>query len=210
MDKIVAGLVKFQTEEFPKRQDLFEQLAKGQSPEALFIACSDSRVDPSLITQTDPGELFLCRNAGNIVPPHTNHTGAMTAAIEFAVGALNVPHIIVCGHSGCGAMKGAMNPESLTTLPHVKEWIGYTRAAALAVEETHADLSEDAKLDELIRQNVVLQLVHLRTHPYVAARLHAGKVKLHGWVYDIGSGGVTVYDEASGKFLPAAEKYAAD
>ncbi|MEM9169280.1 MAG: carbonic anhydrase [Pseudomonadota bacterium] len=207
MDRIAAGVVKFQRKEFPKRKELFEQLARGQSPEALFIACSDSRVDPNLITQTEPGELFICRNAGNIVPPHTNHTGAMTASIEFAVGALNVPHIVVCGHTECGAMKGAMNPEGLDALPHVKEWLSYARAAALSVKENHGHLDEKGQLDELIRQNVILQMRHLATHPYVAARLAAGKVQIHGWVYDIEDGGVTAYDEEAGEFLPVAERY---
>jgi len=207
MNKITAGVLRFQQEEFPKRRELFASLAKGQSPEALFIGCSDSRVDPNLITSTDPGELFICRNAGNIVPPHTNHTGATTASIEFAVGALRVPHIIVCGHTECGAMKGAMAPETLDALPHVKEWLGYTRAASLTVEESAGDLSDHDRLALLTRQNVVLQMTHLRTHPYVAARLASGKLQIHGWVYDIEGGGIVAYDEATHEFIPVAEKY---
>ena len=207
MDKIAAGVVRFQTEEFPKRKELFEQLVKGQSPRALFIGCSDSRVDPNLITQTEPGELFICRNAGNIVPPHSNHTGSMTASIEYAVGALNVPHVIICGHSACGAMSGVLQPQSVGDLPHVADWLGYVRAAALTMEAKGADLSPKDKLDLLIRENVVLQLIRLRTHPLVAARLAAGKLELHGWVYDIQGGGVQVWDDARGTFLPAAERY---
>jgi carbonic anhydrase len=207
MDKIAAGVVKFQRDEFPKRRELFATLAQGQAPEALFIACSDSRVDPNLITQTDPGELFICRNAGNIVPPHTNHTGAMTASIEFALGALKVPHIIVCGHSECGAMKGAMDPGSLETLPHVKEWLSYSRGAALIVQEKGSSLSAAERIDLMVRENVVLQMTHLRTHPYVVARLAAGQVQIHGWVYDIEGGGVLAYDETSGDFLSVADKY---
>lgn len=205
MNKLTDGVIKFQREEYPRRKDLFKALAKGQSPEALFIACSDSRVDPNLITMTDPGELFICRNAGNIVPPHTNHTGAMTASIEFAVGVLNVPHIVVCGHSECGAMKGAMHPENLDDLPHVKEWLGYVRAAAMATEEKDGALSEKERLDLLIRENVLLQMTHLRTHPFVAARLATGKIRLHGWVYDIEGGGVHVYDEERRDFVPVTE-----
>ena len=137
MPKFAAGVVEFQQSVYPEKKDLFEKLAQGQSPEALFITCSDSRIETAMITQTNPGELFICRNAGNIVPPHTNHTGGMTASIEFAVAALRVPHIVVCGHTECGAMKGAMNPEGLDTLPHVKEWLSYSRAAVQIVDRSY-------------------------------------------------------------------------
>jgi carbonic anhydrase len=207
IDKIAAGVVKFQQGAFRERQALFGKLAEGQSPEALFITCSDSRIDPNLLTQTDPGELFICRNAGNIVPPHTNHTGAMTASIEYAVGALQVPHIIICGHSGCGAMKGAMNPDGLDEFPHVREWLSYARAATLITKRKGAGLDESARLDLLIKENVLLQIAHLKTHPYVAARLSSGETKLHGWVYDIGSGEVLAYDEYENAFIPVAEHY---
>jgi carbonic anhydrase len=207
MDKIAAGVVKFQQEAFKERRELFAKLAEGQSPEALFITCSDSRIDPNLLTQTEPGALFICRNAGNIVPPHTNHTGAMTASIEFAVGALGVPHIIVCGHSECGAMKGAMNPEGLDAFPHVREWLGYSRAAALIARKKAAGKDEKDLLDCIIRENVLLQIAHLKTHPFVAVRLATGETQIHGWVYDIRSGVVLAFDEASGEFVPVAERY---
>lgn len=207
MPKIVAGVAKFQDEVFPRQKSLFEKLAAGQKPEALFITCSDSRIDPSLMTQTDPGELFICRNAGNIVPPHTTATGSMTASIEFAVGALNVPHIVVCGHSGCGAMEGAMNLEGLKGLPHTKEWLSFAQAAVQVVEEKANDWSPSRKMDELVKENVLLQLQHLRTHPVVAARLAVGKVTLHGWVYDIASGEVQAYDDRTNAFLPVKERY---
>jgi len=208
--KIAAGVVHFQKNVYPEKKELFEKLAKGQSPEALFITCSDSRVNPNLLTQTDPGELFICRNAGNIVPPHTHHTGAMTASIEYAVGVLNVPHIIICGHTDCGAMKGAMNVDQLTDLPHVKEWLNYTNAAVRISKEKVKDGNEETLLNMLIYENVLLQMQHLKTHPYVAANLSAGKTKIHGWVYDIKSGEVWAYDEDSKAFLPVAEKYAAE
>ncbi len=199
--------MKFQREAYAERRDLFEQLADGQSPEALFITCSDSRIDPNLLTQTQPGELFICRNAGNIVPPHTNHTGAMTASIEFAVGALKVPHIIICGHSGCGAMKGALHPEGLDEFPHVREWLAYSRAATLIVNQMKKDISADERLDLLIQQNVLLQIAHLRTHPYVAARLATGETQIHGWVYDIKTGEVLAYDDNADAFIPVADHY---
>lgn len=210
MPKFAAGVVRFQSEVYPQKKDLFETLSQGQSPEALFITCSDSRIETAMITQTDPGELFICRNAGNIVPPHTNHTGGMTASIEFAVAALKVPHIVVCGHSECGAMKGAMNPEGLDTLPHVKEWLGYSKAAVDIVNELGRDMNDQEKMDLLLKQNVILQLQHLRTHPTVATRLAQKDLVLHGWVYDIKTGGVEAYDETTDAFSPVSERYAAE
>lgn len=208
MPQFAAGVVRFQQEVYPQKRDLFEQLSQGQSPEALFITCSDSRIETAMITQTDPGELFICRNAGNIVPPHTNHTGGMTASIEFAVSALNVPHIVVCGHTECGAMKGAMAPEGLGSLPHVREWLSYSRAAVEIVEALGKDMDDDQRMRLLLEQNVVLQLQHLKTHPTVATRLAKGDLQLHGWVYDIKTGDVCAYDEGIKDFQPVAERYA--
>ncbi|MDM7958033.1 carbonic anhydrase [Blastomonas sp.] len=210
MPHFAAGVVRFQTEVFPEKQELFESLAKGQSPEALFITCSDSRIETAMITQTEPGELFICRNAGNIVPPHTQQTGGMTASIEFAVAALKVPHIVICGHTECGAMKGAMNLDGLAGLPHVREWLGYTRAAVEVVNHLGADLDEAGKMNLLLQQNVILQLNHLKTHPSVAARMAAGELQLHGWVYDIRTGDVAAYDAAEDKFVPVHEHYASE
>ncbi len=207
MRKIADGVLKFQQQAYEERRGLFEKLAEGQSPEALFITCSDSRIDPNLLTQTEPGELFICRNAGNIVPPHSQYTGAMTASIEFAVGALKVPHIIICGHSECGAMKGAMNLDSLTDFPHVKEWLSYARAAALVTNKKGGSLDDKARLDMLTRENVLLQIAHLKTHPYVAVQLATGETQIHGWTYDIRSGEVLAYDENANDFIPVAEHY---
>lgn len=208
MPKFAAGVIEFQNKVYPEKKELFEKLSQGQAPEALFITCSDSRIETAMITQTDPGELFICRNAGNIVPPHSTHTGGMTASIEFAVAALQVPHIVICGHTECGAMKGAMNPEGLDALPHVKEWLNYSRAAVAIVDELGEAMSEDERMKLLLEQNVILQLQHLRTHPSVAARLARGDLQLHGWVYDIKTGGVTAFDEASNSFVPVDTRYA--
>ncbi|MGE0484068.1 MAG: carbonic anhydrase [Gammaproteobacteria bacterium] len=210
MPHFVDGVIRFQNEVYPEKKELFERLALGQTPEALFITCSDSRIETAMITQTDPGELFVCRNAGNIVPPHTNQTGAMTASLEFAVAALNVPHIVICGHTECGAMKGAMNIAGLDKLPHVREWLGYVKAAVDIVEEIGGDLDEAGRMRMLLEQNVILQLNHLRTHPTVAARMAKGTLQIHGWVYDIKTGEVSAYDERAGRFLPVADRYAAE
>jgi carbonic anhydrase len=210
MSRFALGVIKFQREVFPEKQALFERLSTGQSPEALFITCSDSRIETAMITQTDPGELFICRNAGNIVPPHSNETGAMTASIEFAIGALKIPHIVVCGHTECGAMKGAMNRAALTSLPHVREWLGYSQGAVDIVESLGADLDPDAKMRMLLEQNVMLQLQHLKTHPTVAVALANKAVKLHGWVYDIKTGDVCAYDDLTETWVPVEERYAAE
>ena len=210
MPKIAAGVVKFQQEAYPKKKDLFETLAGGQSPETLFITCSDSRISPNLVTQSDPGEVFIIRNAGNIVAPHTKQTDGGSATIEYAVAALKVKHIVVCGHTGCGAMGAAMDPSGLDALPHVKEWIGFSRAAVQITNEIADGKSDDDKMLTLIEQNVLLQLQHLRTHPYVAQALAAKEIELHGWVYNIGSGQVTAYDPRDDRFEPVAERYADD
>jgi carbonic anhydrase len=208
MPNIVNGVVKFKQQVYPGKRDLYEKLATGQSPEALFITCSDSRISPNLVTQTEPGELFICRNAGNIVPPHTKATGGTTATIEYAVAVLEVPHIVICGHTECGAMKGAMDPGSLKDLPHVSKWLAYSSAAVEIVKEIGSEFDEAARMRMLIEQNVLLQMVHLKTHPYVAARHAAGKLQIHGWVYDIRSGNVVAYDDKQEKFLPVEERYA--
>ncbi len=206
MDHVISGVAKFQKEVFPKNKEIFEKLANGQSPEVLFITCADSRIDPNLVTQTGPGDLFICRNAGNIVPPHTTHTGGMTASIEFAVAALGVSHIIICGHSDCGAMKGALDPDSLDALPHVKEWLGHCRCATEVVKEKHGELSADY-LDEVTKENVLQQMQHIRTHPAVAAKLATKQVQLHGWLYDIESGDVLCYDDNTEEFKLLQEVY---
>lgn len=209
MLRLAAGVIRFQNDVYPKKKDLFEDLSKGQEPEALFIACSDSRVEIAMITQTEPGDLFVVRNAGNIVPPHTDHTGGVIASIEFAVAALEVPHVVICGHTDCGAMKGAMNPEAVDALPRVKEWLGFSKAAVETTNVLGKGLSDDERLLMLLEQNVVLQLRHLKTHPTVARRLAAGDLEVHGWLYDIRTGDVHAYDEAQGKFVTVDVRYAA-
>src|SRR5580698_5802095 len=154
MDKLAGGVSHFQKHVYPKHQDLFEKLALGQRPEALFITCADSRIDPCLLTQTRPGELFICRVIGNIVPPYPDAVGGVSATIEYAAGVLEVPAIIVCGHTDCGVMKGALNPEALSEFPNVAAWLRYA-------EVTERDLLK------MTENNVVAQLKNLRTHPSV-------------------------------------------
>jgi carbonic anhydrase len=196
IEKILEGVARFQREVVPRHREMFEALASGQRPDALFITCSDSRIDPCLLTQTRPGELFICRVIGNIVPPYPDAVGGISATVEFAAAVLRVPDIIVCGHTDCGVMRGALNPANLNPLPAVQAWLKYA-----SVAERDADPSPSLIL-KVAEQNVVRQLDNLRTHPSVASRSAAGELQLHGWVYDIGSGTVTEYEKASDKFLP--------
>lgn len=206
MDKLVSGLKAFQNTGYKDNKDLFKELESGQSPEALLITCADSRIDPNMITQTKPGDLFICRNAGNIVPPHSAYTGGITASIEYAVAVLNVPHIIICGHTDCGAMKGAMNPDSIAALPHVSNWLGNCSAALSKVKARHGETSPE-HLQEMTEENVVLQMKHLETHPVVSARIATGNLEIHGWVYNIGSGNVSCYDQESHSFVSVEDRY---
>ena len=202
MHKIFDGIAAFQRDVFPKRKELFSKLANGQEPEVLFITCADSRVDPNLITQTDPGELFICRNAGNIVPPHFRQAGGVTASIEFGVAALNIPHIVVCGHTDCGAMKGALAPEGLDALPHVADWLSHSHAACATVKAKLGTTEGPEALRTMTEENVRLQMKHLQTHPAVAARLATGSIQIHGWVYDIESGTVLALNPETDTFEP--------
>jgi carbonic anhydrase len=201
MEKIVKGLIKFQDDVFPAHEDDFRRLATKQNPDALLITCADSRIDPSLITQTKPGDLFICRNAGNIVPSHGDINGGVSATIEYAVAALKVTNIIVCGHSDCGAMKGVLYPDLLDNLPNVKSWLRYSDAVQHILRENYGHLEGPALLRAAIEENVLVQIENLQTHPSVAARLRKGDLKIHGWVYEIETGHVTAWDPEQQRFV---------
>jgi carbonic anhydrase len=205
MDRLIKGVNKFQQEVFPRNEPLFKNLHDGQAPETLFITCADSRIVPSLITQTDPGELFICRNAGNMVPTYGETTGGVSATIEYAVCALDVKDIVVCGHTQCGAMKGVLHPEALEGMPTVATWLRQGEVARRVVKENFPDLTEEAALHMVTEENVIAQLAHLRTHPAVAARLASGRIALHGWIYHIRSGQVDAWEPQSGHFVPLAQ-----
>lgn len=204
MQKLIQGIHQFQRKEFRPRQGLFEQLGQGQNPDTLFITCSDSRIDPSLLTQTEPGELFILRNAGNIVPPHGAANGGEGATIEFAVAGLGVKDIIICGHSHCGAMQGLLEPEKLQPLPVVAAWLSHAETTRRIVKENYQHLHSDRLLTATIEENVLVQLENLRTLPAVAARLARGDLHLHGWVYKIETGDVFAYDLQEGQFVSLA------
>lgn len=201
MQKLVTGLHKFQSEVFRSHEDLFQSLSKGQHPEVLFITCSDSRIVPNLITQTDPGDLFILRNAGNIVPPYGAAPNGEAATIEFAISALGVKHIIVCGHTLCGAMKGLLSPSSLDEIPAVKSWLTHAEAARRLIEENYRHLEGQARLTAAAEENVLVQMEHLRTHPAVRSKIARGDLAMYGWMYKIESGDVFQFDHIHGQFL---------
>lgn len=205
MQKLIEGIHQFQAEGFVPLQGLFEQLAKGQNPETLFITCSDSRIDPTLLTRAQPGDLFILRNAGNIVPPHGAGNGGEAATIEFAVSALGVKDVIVCGHTHCGAMQGLLQPEQVSSLPAVASWLSHAETTRRIIQENYTHLAGDRLLNAAIEENVLVQLEHLRTLPSVAARLVKGDLHLHGWVYKIETGEVFAYDVAQGQFVMLAD-----
>lgn len=204
MQKLIHGIHQFQNNAFRPLQGLFQQLARGQKPETLFITCSDSRIDPGLLTQSRPGDLFILRNAGNIIPPHGPHSSGEAATVEFAVAALGVRDVIICGHSHCGAMQGLLEPERLADFPTISAWLVHAEATRRIIRDNYGHLAGDRLLTATIEENVLVQLENLRTLPCVASRLARGDLHLHGWVYKIETGDVFAFDPDAGQFVPLA------
>jgi carbonic anhydrase len=197
--ELKAGVRRFRTEVYPQQEEIYRKAAsESQTPHALFVTCADSRIDPELITQSGPGDLFVTRNIGNLVPAYGEMLGGVSAVIEYAVTALKVQHIVVCGHSDCGAMKGLLHPEAVEKMPTVQRWL---MNAETALSVTNSLSKPDEKPLERIRrlteENVLLQLQHLRTHPSVAGAIARQELTLSGWVYDIGTGEVRISTDGS-------------
>lgn len=202
MDRLLKGLTRFQNDVFPKQREAYENLAGEQHPIALFITCADSRILPQVITQAGPGDLFICRNAGNMVPPYGELHGGVSATIEYAVLALSVPNIVVLGHSDCGAMKGVLHPETVADMPTVATWLRHSDTARRMVKENYPNLSEEKAIEAVTAENVIAQLENLKTHPSVAARLARSHIQLHGWLFHIKTGLVDAFDAERGRFVP--------
>lgn len=207
MSDLKKGIINFQGKMSPQQAELYRKLAQsGQQPQAMMVSCADSRVMPEAITQSGPGELFVCRNAGNIVPPFSTMNGGVSSAIEYAVMALNVTDIIICGHSDCGAMKGLCCPHLLEPMPNVASWLRHSHAAYSVVSATcPKDMPETDLVRAVALENILVQLDHLRTHPSVAAKLATGNLTLHGWFFDIETGTVLVYDGKAQSFCIPSE-----
>jgi len=207
MHRLIDGVLRFQTEIHGKRKELFSELGEGQKPFAIFVACSDSRVVPELLTQRDPGDIFVIRNAGNIIPSYGPASGGVSASIEYAVQGLGIPNLIVCGHSDCGAMKAILREDKLDKMPAVGAWIKHAAAAKEIVDARFSrEVDEQKRLNALVHENVLCQLRNLATHPTVAAKLAAGQLSLHGWVYNIESGMVDTFDADRQEFVPLTQE----
>jgi carbonic anhydrase len=202
MNELIGRVFSFEKSVFPGSSELYGKLAtQGQSPKALMISCADSRVVPEQIMQAAPGDLFVCRNAGNIVPPYATQNGGVTSTVEYAVLALGIRDIIVCGHSDCGAMKAVANPAGLAeAMPNVAAWLKHSSAAQTVVNTGYPELEGHERVRAISLENVVSQINNLRTHPSVAAAMARGEMSLHGWFVDIHAGQILGLDGETGRF----------
>ena len=200
MKKLMAGVVNFKEKIRPQMIDTFRKLGQGQSPDVLFITCSDSRVVPNLFTSADPGELFVMRNAGNFFPAHVDSNSDTSvysehAGLEFALNVLQVQNIIVCGHSNCGAMKASL-AETPPALPLVCDWLEHAAATKEKLSDIDSYLakSPDDAADRFSQLNVLQQIEHLKNHPLVRKYMDEDRLQLHSWWFDIGNANVHQYD----------------
>jgi carbonic anhydrase len=209
LEVLKDGIRTFQAETYKANEALYLQAAsEPQQPHTLMITCADSRIDIETVTHSRPGQLFIMRNIGNIVPAYGEMLGGVSSVIEYAVTALKVKHVVICGHSDCGAMKALQHPESLEELPIVKSWLFNAHAAeVVATSLAEEGESPNAALNRLTERNVLLQLQHLKTHPSVAGAMARGQLTLSGWVYDIGGGHVNIAeDNGSSVFVPVTSE----
>ena len=203
MQKLEAGIHHFRANYFASNRQLFEQLAvAGQRPETLFITCSDSRVVPNLITNAAPGELFIVRNVGNVVPSKDRGLwGGVAAAIEYAVEVLEVGNVIVCGHTNCGAIDAILHPERVAHLPFVSRWLGESSRIPKLIDERYGYLEGNQRVTAAVQENVLVQLENLRSFEFVTRRLESGALKMSGWVFKIATAEVFDYDPVTEQFL---------
>lgn len=203
MKKLIRGLDEFRQKYVTTHQELLEQLSHGQKPRVLFITCSDSRVAPNLITNTDVGELFVIRNAGNIIPPYGAANGGEGATLEYAINALGIEQVIICGHSHCGAMKGLLKLNKLQEgMPLVYDWLKHAESTRRMVFDNYPDAKGEELVEILVAENVLIQIDNLKTYPVVRSRLQQGKLQIYAWVYHIETGEVLAYDAETHTYLP--------
>ncbi|HVP56342.1 MAG TPA: carbonic anhydrase [Candidatus Eisenbacteria bacterium] len=204
--RIRQGVARFQSDIYPAQREMFERLRRGQEPLAMFLTCADSRVNPNLVTQTDPGEIFIERNPGNMVPPYVEFVGGVTAGVEYAMLVLKVPVIVVCGHTDCGVMKALLDPGAVHGMPGVQRWMSHGVGACERMLREFPFARKEEQLQRLTEYNVLQQIENLMTHPSVNKRLRYGELEIRGWVYDIGDGSICEADPKTGEFAPLSGK----
>ena len=202
--RLKDGVLRFQAEVHAESAADYERAATTpQQPHTLIIACADSRVDVEAITSSRPGEVFVTRNIGNMVPAYGEMMGGVSAVIEYAVSALKVQHIVICGHSDCGAMKALLNPSSTDNMPTVKSWLKNGHAALTVADSmAHPDERLSERIHRLTEENVLMQLAHLKTHPSVAGAMAREHLTVSGWVYEIGTGEIRIAEDGNREFRP--------
>lgn len=200
MKKLIKGLHKFQTEVFPIKRDFFENLVKGQKPEVLFITCSDSRINPNLVTSSDLGDLFVLRNAGNIIPPY-GLKGSEDATVEFAISKLKIKDIVICGHSHCGALEAALQGDTLRTTPGLDSWIQKNIGPTLSlIKLNYNETNKEHFLNILVQEHVLRQIENLKSYPVVIEAINNNNLSLHGWVYKFETGQIFSFNPHEGQF----------
>ena len=206
LEKLKDGIRRFQTAVYPDQADAYQKaMREAQAPDALIITCADSRIHPDVLTQSNPGDIFVTRNIGNLVPAYGDMVGGVSAVLEFAVSALKVKHVVVCGHSDCGAMKALLDPASVEPMPTVKAWLKNAHAALSVAEAVKPEESSEPEFLKLLAEkNVLLQMQHGKTHPSVAGAMARGELTISGWYYDIAAGQVLICDNEQGTFTPLA------
>ena len=207
MQRLIEGVHKFRNDEFGNYRKLFRKLSQeGQNPHTLFITCSDSRVLAELITQSQPGDLFVVKNIGNIVPPAgaRGDTNSTAAAIEFAVENVRVSDIVICGHSQCGAMAALLAEKPVPeTTPHLRDWLKLASPVLETMKKNYAHLTEiRARENAAAEENVLFNLDNLHSYPCVQNRLADGSLRLHGWFFKIATAELFAYDPESRQFAP--------
>lgn len=214
MKKLVKGIVAFRETHLAEYREKYARLVKGQNPDVLFIACCDSRVVPNTFASSDPGDLFVHRNIGNVVPPQplglANGESSCSATIEFAVRALKVKHVVVCGHSECGAMQYFTHPPKEQSLPQVKQWLQYAEPSyqRYLKAENHPGFEHLNEYNKLSQINVLQQLDHLMSYPDIAERVKNGRLKLHAWWFDLETADVCQYEAEADAFLVIDQEHA--
>ena len=205
LEHLKDGIRRFRSTVYPERREVYRRaMSEAQHPQALVITCADSRIHPDVLTQSAPGEIFTTRNIGNMVPAYGEMMGGVSAVLEYAVSALKVKHLVVVGHTDCGAMKALLDPASVESMPTVRSWLRNAHTALSVTEALAGSGDDDTKLRVLTEQNVLLQIQHVRTHPSVAGALAKGELTISGWVYDIAAGEVRICEDGGSTFVPLA------